>query len=770
MGHQIAREINGIIFSVSEIQSYLVYKRWKDGLVIGLMLTIFFYHFILFVFNRLKVYLYLAISALLYTLIASFYNGTYFEILDIPTSTLSYGIINCSIFGIWFFMVLLTDIYLELKKYLPNWRKVLFAINITNLVLEIIDVIAQVALGDQFIESAIWPITFFSHTFFTVLAPLSLIVSGILALLKKQQNAKFFMIAFLLLFGGGILVVIDEFQPINIHYHADIPAVVAFLFLSFGLARQFKNLQNERSEAEKQKALSDQMHELQKKEAERLKEIDQFKTQLYTNITHEFRTPLTVISGIADQIVNQPEEKDLILRNSRELLDLVNQMLDLNKIDSGHLKPAWIQTDIISLIKYLSESYHQVAQRQNKQFNQQILEESVWLDTDPSMLERILNNLVHNAIKYTSAGGHINLRVCTDHTQNICQISIQDNGRGIAEDQLDKIFDRFYQVDHTTTRQGEGTGIGLALVKELTNMLGGQISVTSELNQGSKFTVSLPITQGAEIISWTPRHKQPALQVDNQPLLTENPRNGLSRILIVEDHADVRTYLKKLLREDYQLLESENGKSGLSLAYDTIPDLIISDIMMPQLDGIAFCQKVKNDPRTSHIPVILLTAKSTQDDRIQGLQKGADAYLTKPFDKRELFTRIEKLLESREKLRNHYQQFQMLPKEQVKENSFLEKIRQHVEDNFPNESYQIEDLATHLHLSRTQVYRKLKALTGNSFTDIVKQMKMHRAKELLSKTDKSVAEIAYELGFSDASYFSKVFKEIEGSSPTEYRT
>ncbi len=599
-----------------------------------------------------------------------------------------------------------------------------------------------------------------------------MVVTGLVTWIRGNPNAKYYFL------GMGTWQLLNVIMILKILSHNQIfewfpwtkGETIGLLLFSFGLANQFKTLQEERARAEKQKALSDQLRDIEVKEKEKLKELDQFKTQLYTNITHEFRTPITVISGIADQMQNQPEEKELIQRNSQQLLDLVNQILELNKIESGHLKPQWVQTDIVPQIRYLTESYEHLARSQGKKFNLQILEDNLWMDTDPQMLDRILNNLVYNAIKFTPAGGEISLRMAKDQLLQSCLISISDTGKGIPADQIDKIFDRFYQIDSTNTRQGEGTGIGLALVKELTELLDGKVSVSSEINQGTKFMLKLPVRQNAEIKNWTP-----AAALDQTPEIgpanhaTIVSKKDLPRILIIEDHPDVRIYLQRLLQNEYQLVEADNGKTGLSLAFEEIPDLIISDIMMPQMDGLTLCQQIKKDTRTSHIPVILLTAKSTQDDRLQGLEEGADAYLTKPFDKRELFIRIEKLLENREKLRSHYHQFQMLPQEKVQENSFLEKVRKHIEMNFSNELYQIEDLASPLHLSRTQIYRKLKALTGKTFTGIVKEMKIHRAKELLSRTDKTISEIAYELGFSDVSYFSKVFKEEMKLTPGRFR-
>ncbi len=507
----------------------------------------------------------------------------------------------------------------------------------------------------------------------------------------------------------------------------------------------------------------------QKASVHHLNEINRLKSKLYTNITHEFRTPLTVISGMADQMPDTSSEKILIQRNTENLLDLVNQMLELSKIESGHLLPQLVQMDVVPLLKYLAESYRRLALSRGKEFRVEYLEDTLWMDVDPIMLERILNNLVHNAIKFTPEGGKVQIRISRNPSKSSCLFKVSDTGRGIAPEQLDKIFERFYQVDDTTTRHGEGTGIGLALAKELVQLMKGDIQVESQLNVGSTFAVRMPITKLAPIETWEPRSSlhHPAKLAPLAASTTDDL--NVYKILIVEDHADVRHYLRTLMA-NYILLEADNGRQGLGLAFDEIPDLIISDVMMPEMDGYNLCKNVKTDPRTSHIPVILLTAKSSQEDRLQGLHGGADAYLVKPFDKRELFIRIQNLLEGRKKRQRHYQQFHSLPKEEVQGNEFLKKVREIIGENLGNDDFSIENLARALHLSRTQIYRKLKALTGQSYTALIKEMKIRRAKELLMTSDQTIAEIAYALGFRDQSYFTKVFREETGMTPGEMRS
>ncbi|MCB0666650.1 MAG: response regulator [Saprospiraceae bacterium] len=765
-GNNQTWRLNNVLLNKLSILQFQLRKLYEILPVVFILLTVFIYHLVLYFGSQEKNYLYLGLASLASLLLVCSDNDLIVQTFSISNTGHFNDYFVLLFYAFTTIMAPFTLSYLKISiSSFPG--KAIYRYYLFYLVFWSCCFILQIANKDLF-HSMSKTIIWIGYRIMLI-GNILLLGAGILSLQKRETNALYFVAGFGTVFIGYIGTIFFSLNYIYIANH-NLPTAVGYILLSFGLARQIKTLQDGRSNAEKQKALSEQLREVEMNEKEKLKQLDYFKTKLYTNITHEFRTPLTVISGIADQIRNQPEEKALIQRNSQQLLDLVNQMLELNKIDSGQMKPLWVHSDIIPLIRYLAESYIHLAKSKNIGFNLQLLEESIWMDNDPYMIERILNNLISNAIKFTPVNGVINLRVAKDSSQENCLISIQDSGKGIAPDQIDHIFDRFYQVDNSTTRHGEGTGIGLALVQELVEIMKGQISVQSTINQGSLFTISMRILQQAEIVNWTPETGKSQIEnfIESSSSL-DRADNEIPKVLLIEDHSDVRYYLSKLLTAHFELMEADNGKSGLSLAFDEIPDLIISDIMMPQMDGFSLCQHIKNDKRTSHIPVILLTAKSTQDDRLKGLEEGADAYLTKPFDKRELLIRIDKLLESRNKLRIYYQRFQMLPQEKVQENSFLEKIRMHIEENFSNEHYQIEDLASSINLSRTQVYRKLKALTGKSFTDIVKEMKIHQAKELLSKTEKSVSEIAYELGFKDASYFSKVFKEIEGRTPSQFK-
>ncbi len=728
-----------------------------------ILFTVFLYHIVIYLVNRERTYLLLglaALSSLVLLIDDNYFIVQYFDIRNVGlfadySFIPKYAFIAISIpFAIS---------YLQLPKYSK-----------TSQILKFCFYLAMVSFSLLFFINLFMKHFFENHQqivrwyilFLLQLGNVALVAAGIIEYFNRNPNAPYFLLGSGTVFVGYIVTVIHGMGYIYLENH-NLPIAVGYLFFSFGLAHQIKLNHESKVKAEKQKILSEQLHVAEEKETKRLKELDHLKSQLYTNITHEFRTPITVISGIADQITGNEEEKAMIQRSATNLLDLVNQMLDLSKIDAGHFKPSVVHADIVPQIIYLSETYRHLITSQHKVWVFDISHDAIWMDIDPAILERVLNNLVHNATKFTPRDGSIEMRVAVNARN--CIIHLQDSGRGIPYDQLEKIFDRFYQIDATTTRQGEGTGIGLALVKELVTILDGSISATSEVGRGSTFTVCLPIRNNAPILPWKPSQNltQPIIPAANDS--SQSVEHHQNKILIVEDHGDVQRYLRKLLDPNFIVLEAGSGKQGLSIAFDKIPDLIISDVMMPEMDGIQLCQRIKSDPRTSHIPVILLTAKSTQDDKLEGLRGGADAFLVKPFDKAELFVRIEKLLENRQVMRRHYQVHHMLPIQEVQENRFLTRVREEIEKNLANEQYQIEDLASTLLLSRTQVFRKLKALTGKTYTQIARDMKIHRAKKLLRKTDLTVAEIAFELGFRDASYFSKVFKDMEGASPNAFR-
>ncbi len=523
--------------------------------------------------------------------------------------------------------------------------------------------------------------------------------------------------------------------------------------------------------------------EWEKKEAMKLKELDEVKNRLYTNITHEFRTPLTVITGMADKIREEPARWldpgiGMIRRNSYQLLDLVNQMLELKKLESGTTKVNMVQGNVISYLAYLSESFDSLAK--SKGISLHFLPDTpeVIMDYDREKLLRIVSNLLSNAVKFTPAGGHIYLEIKKPDNPEpgFLQIVVRDTGAGIPADKLPFVFDRFYQADDSPTRRAEGAGIGLTLTREVVRLLGGDIQAESRPGKGSLFTVRLPIEKTAplheEFGSKPEFSSEPATET-TMPATAPAEDSARPSLLIVEDNADVVQYLQSCLEKEYHLLLAGDGLEGIEKAIEWVPDIIISDVMMPGKDGFELCNTLKNDERTSHIPIILLTAKADSDSVLQGLERGADAYLSKPFDEKELRVRLRKLIELRKKLQARYSAMEVLPPSNDAgirmEDAFLTKARKMVEDRLDDPNLSLHDLCRALTVSRTQLHNKLKALTGRSASSFIRIIRLQKARELLKATRMNVAEVSYEVGFNDPNYFSRCYAEEFGERPSEKR-
>lgn len=543
------------------------------------------------------------------------------------------------------------------------------------------------------------------------------------------------------------------------------------------------------------------------KEQQRIKELDQLKSKFFANISHEFRTPLTVISGLTDQISGFENERKLIKRNSNNLLHLVNQLLDLSKLDSNAVKSNLITSDIVYFLNYITESFYSPSKEKEIRLNFYSEESSLMMDYDEMKIQQILNNLLSNAIKFTPEKGKVIVHVkkLDLKGESFLQIKVKDSGIGVSKIDQSRIFDRFYQSDTKVNRPGEGTGIGLALTKELVELAGGSIAVDSEIGEWTEFTVLLPIRMSDLGTSQYEGSKQKvpaeitvspfALKSQAQSNIPSPKRAGdseLDRLLIIEDNPDIVTYLTELLKNQFEISVAINGKLGIEKALEAIPDIILSDVMMPEKNGYEVCQFLKNDERTSHIPIVLLTARASADDKVAGLLGGADAYLTKPFNKEELFVRLEKLIELRKTLQKRYssvKQIAELTKKQPletnkkKENTpaandipelnledaFLKKIMTVIEKRIEDPKLGINDLCKEAGLGSMQMNRKLKALTGKTGNVLIRSIRLQKAKELLRTTDHNISEVAYRVGFNDPNYFSRTFSEEFGKPPTDFR-
>ena len=538
-------------------------------------------------------------------------------------------------------------------------------------------------------------------------------------------------------------------------------------------------------------------------EAKRVKELDSVKTQLYTNITHEFRTPLTVILGMAQQVKNNPPVHlkngiDMIIRNGQSLLNLVNEMLDLSKLETGKMHLQLVKGDVINFLRYIVESFQSLAESQQKQLHFLAEMDSLYMSYDPEKIRQIVANLLSNALKFTPEKGNIYISVNESMLQYgeyeaTLIIKVKDTGIGIPESQLQHIFDRFYQLDNSHTRKTEGTGIGLALTKELVKLMDGEIIVKSPptgANKGSEFTVILPLKKlhSAEYSYPYPKVKDGYSQTENLtgankievPDINKTKEKPL--ILLVEDNADVVAYTASCL-PDYRLAVGKDGREGFDIAAEIIPDLIITDVMMPFVDGFELCRQLRIDEHTSHIPIIMLTAKADIESRIEGLQQGADVYLEKPFNREELLIRIKKLLELRQNLQQYYLKKAGLnnytipaaitPAQQISdtkiEDAFVTKVREAIEKNITDTNFTVEQLCKLVFMSHSQLHRKLDALTGCSPNKFIRIIRLNKAKELLKHAANSIAFIALDCGYSDPGYFARVFKQECGVTPQEWR-
>lgn len=521
----------------------------------------------------------------------------------------------------------------------------------------------------------------------------------------------------------------------------------------------------------------------------RLKEMDAFKTRLYTNITHEFRTPLTVISGVVDQVRENPGEwfrkgLDMIKRNSRQLLNLVNQMLELSKLESNSLSVNLIQANIIAYLRYLAESLHSYAETKDINIHFHAGSEVLYMDYDPDKIQTIFFNLLGNAIKFTPDGGNVWVTVTNSQElagADILRIEVKDNGVGIPEMQLPFIFDRFYQVDDSPTRKDEGTGIGLALTKELVKLLEGRIEVESQEGKGTKFMVWLPIRRSAPKKNQmlTTAHTLPFTGSDVKEMTSflpggQNEADDRPLALLIEDNKDVVNYLKACLQNTYQVEIATNGQQGIKKALEIGPDIVISDIMMPEKDGFEVCATLKRDERSSHIPIILLTAKADGVSRRTGLKYGADAYLVKPFDKEELEIRLQQLIELRQRLKEKYSRAELekvdVKREKDPELLFLKKLETVILENISNEDFRVEPhLCQALSMSRPLLYKKLKALTNQSPSHFMRAIRLRKARKLLQTTRAPIGEIADQVGFREHSYFTKVYTDTFFETPSDTR-
>ncbi len=541
--------------------------------------------------------------------------------------------------------------------------------------------------------------------------------------------------------------------------------------------------------------LAGQTHQLEE-QAEKLKEMDQQKSLFFANISHEFRTPLTLIQGPVEQSLQTPgesiskEDKIMIRNNTNRLLRLVNQLLDLSKLDAHSLELKPVSGDIFGFLRTIGSAFSSHADQRKINYYVHVPEDKLYVMFDHDKLEKIIYNILSNAFKFTSDNGEITIKVFL-HEQslenNLLTIEITDNGIGISPGQQQFIYDRFYQTDNSLTREHEGSGIGLALTKELLILMNGNIDVESQPGKGSKFIIKLPIViqsglhlppiEAKELLS-EDLIKQPYTFDEAKNVTADSETSGEKYkpetpiILIVEDNTDMRGFIRKQLVNDYRILEASNGQEGLETATREIPDLVITDLMMPQMDGISLCKNLKASEHTNHIPVIMLTAKAGQEQKIEGLETGADSYLTKPFDRKELQVRVKNLINQRIQLREKYSKEVLLEPKHIPISSldeqFLQKVMKYLENNLSDAEFGVPEMQDTLAMSKTQLYRKMRAITNEAPGEFMRNYRLKRAAQILAQKGENVTQVAYVVGFNNLSYFAKCFKELHGVAPSEY--
>lgn len=531
-------------------------------------------------------------------------------------------------------------------------------------------------------------------------------------------------------------------------------------------------------------------------ETEKARELDRIRAGFFTNISHEFRTPLTLIITPLEQFMADSSsghwrrQFQTMHRNASRLLRLINQLLDLSKLESGSLYPDVSQQDAAGFVRQVAQSFLPQAVKQGIELRIDTEGDghAVWFDQD--IVEKVLYNLLANALKFTPEGGSITVRsqvvdsgVTTSNGITRLVLEVEDTGIGISPENTRHVFERFYQVDGKNQTKKNGSGIGLALTRELVELHRGSIRVESQVGVGTAFVVEIPVHVAAFPVAWLSRRAEGSPQVvlsqdleASSSLHTSSTpgsgRESLPLVLVAEDDDDLRQYLAECLGGIYRVHTTANGRQALAYAQTEIPDLVVSDWLMPDMDGVQLCQALKNDERTSHVPVLMLTSRSSNESKVEGLDAGADDYVTKPFNLDVLRSRVRNLIQSRQRLREKYSRILTLQSDPIAseavEEIFLQKVLALIQSRLSDPELDVNLIEREMYLSNTQLYRKLKALTGKGGNELIRNVRLQRAAQLLKTTDRQIAEVAYDVGFNDPNYFNRVFKKEFGVSPGEW--
>ncbi len=755
--------VTSLVLGVFMFEPFALLGETKDagllkGVIMGMLFFQFFYFLLRSVLEKNKLGMYYALMILGFTFL--------FIVLENRVNTfiawrmLLYhryliGALSLVFFSLGIFCF--TDQYLRYRVVFPWIYKLQKFILWVIIVIQVVHFIQMTLLSSSMNDGNSvffnFELVYLGAGVFFV-SILLYIILAVMAFFKKIPYASQFLIAFspffiTLIFAIGSLAIVGLSQQdlsFNLMYGGF--SLTSVLFAIVGARRH---------------------NEMKIKEAyaDSLIELDKAKSEFYSSITHEFRTPLTVIMGLADTIRGHEREKELIQKNGQEVLDLVQQLLDISKAQAGILQLKLVDDNIVPYLEYLVESFHSLAEQKRLDLTFNCEQQEIVMTYDREKVKFMLSNLVANAIKFTSAGGRVSVLIDREDQQLV--LKVKDTGIGLSPEDQERIFDRFYRArkNGVVTRQGDG--IGLALVKDLVALLQGTIQVHSKLNRGTTFIVTLPIQAKSQTGKAYQSEDQDHLATDAALTPALPMADNEFVVLLVEDNVDVVYYIERILSPNYKVVKAYDGKSGWETSIDLVPDLIICDVMMPVMDGYQLTAKLKEDPRTNHIPIILLTALAAQEDRVKGLQGGADAYLTKPFHEEELHVRIKKLIEGRRKLQDIFAKKGFLKATSKAADPFLVELFEILEKNYADEDFGIQELAAALHMSRMQVHRKIKALTNYSTSQFLNAFRLEKGKALLGRIDLSISEVAYSCGFSDPGYFGKLFRKRYGQSPHAFR-
>ncbi len=597
-------------------------------------------------------------------------------------------------------------------------------------------------------------------------------IGGYLSRVATQQVVMYGGLVILLLVAGLLLVVYKSLRSKN--------------RLNRELSEQKKQLEEQRDKLEEQRDKLEEQRDQLIQLSHQLEEATHAKLVFFTNISHDFRTPLTLVADpvehlLADKTLNGDQHRMLMLiqRNVNILLRLVNQILDFRKYENGMMEYTPVPIDILSSFEGWNESFLAAARKKHIHFSFDKLADTDYHTlADVEKLERIYFNLLSNAFKFTPENGKVTVRLSplTKEDGRWIRFTVANTGSMISVEHIRNIFDRFYRID----MHHAGSGIGLALVKAFVELHKGTISVESDEKQGTIFTVDLPmqtcevtVSVDSPLSSSIGASVSSALnnaQVAEEEETERDYDSSKPSVLIIDDNADIRSYVHSLLHADYTVIEAVDGSEGIRKAMKYVPDLIISDVMMPGIDGIECCRRLKSELQTCHIPVILLTACSLDEQRIQGYDGGADSYISKPFSSQLLLARVRNLIDSHRRLKQFFGDGQTLAKEDVcdMDKNFVEKFKSLLDAKLGDSNLNVEDLGKDMGLSRVQLYRKIKSLTNYSPNELLRIARLKKAASLLASSDMTVAEIGYEVGFSSPSYFTKCYKEQFGESPTDF--